>query len=120
MIYQGTVLGPILWDVFFEDVYIPVRKSGFKEISFADDLNSYRRYNGGVDNKLMKKHAHKCQAEVHMWGKAKQITFEPTKESISIISNTDAEGPDFKLMGLWFDTALSMKRAVSDLCNSVR
>ena len=55
-----------------------------------------------------------------MWGRAKQITFEPLKESISIISNHDAEGPDFKLMGLWFDTGPSMKRAVNDACNSVR
>ena len=73
-----------------------------------------------MKKKVLKKQALKCQAELQMWGRAKQITFEPTKESISIISNHDAERPDFKLMGLWFDTGLSTKSAVNDVCNSFR
>ena len=26
-IFRGTVLGPILWDVFFEDAHVPIRKT---------------------------------------------------------------------------------------------
>ena len=119
-VFQGTVLGPILWDVFLADVNIPIRKAKFKEVAFADDLNAYREYEGSVNNKLLKIHAMKCQEEVHSWGKSRRVTFEPSKESISVISKFEPEGPDFKVMGLWFDTGLSMKRAISDLCTALR
>ena len=105
-VYQGTVLGPILWDVEFEDVHVPIRNSGYKEVTFADDLNSYRGYDGTVRNSVIMKNSKKCQTEVHKWGAAKRITFEPSKESMSIVSNHDPEGPDFKLMGIWYDTVL--------------
>ena len=62
----------------------------------------------------------KSEEEVHKWGAAKQITFEPDKESMSIISHFEPEGPDFKLMGIWFDTVLSMKRGVTEMCNKLR
>ena len=39
MVFQGTVWGPPLWNCFFEDARAPVRKSGFDETVFADDLN---------------------------------------------------------------------------------
>jgi len=119
-VFQGTVLGPILWDIFFEDVDVPIRNSGYKEVTFADDLNSYRRFESTVSNKIIMRKSVKCQSEVHKWGRAKQITFEPSKESMSVISNHDPVGPDFKLVGMWFDTTLSMKRAVADVCNSFR
>ena len=64
-VYQGTVLGPILWDVNFEDVHVPIRNSGFKEVTFADDLNSYKGYDGTVANSVIRRHCKKCQTEVH-------------------------------------------------------
>ena len=84
-VFQGTVLGPTLWDVYFEDVKVPVREQKFKEISFADDLNSHRTYDGNTDNKLIKKHAKKCQDAVHEWGRANKSTFDTTTEFSSII-----------------------------------
>ena len=100
--FRGTVKGPILWDAFFEDVNIPIRKAGFIDVEFADDLNAYRSYDGAISNKTIMKHALKCQMEVHRWGLANQIVFEPTKESMSIISNHEPEGPEFKLVGVVF------------------
>jgi hypothetical protein len=75
-IFQGTVLGPILWDVFFADVSLPIRTTRFKEVMFADDLNSYREYGGNAKNSTIAKHAKNCQTEVHTWGKAMQVEFE--------------------------------------------
>ena len=93
--FQGTVKGPTLLDVFFEDVNVPIRKAGFKDVEFADDLNAYRAYEGSTSNKTILKHALKCQTAVHTWGRANQVVFEPTKESVTIISNHELEGPDF-------------------------
>ena len=41
MIFQGTVLGPPLWNAFYADVAGPVRKEGFQETVFADDLDAF-------------------------------------------------------------------------------
>ena len=40
--FQGTVLGPLLWLVFFADSREPVRASGFEESFFVDDLHAYQ------------------------------------------------------------------------------
>ena len=81
--------------------------------------NSYIVYNANAQNATINGHVKKCQDEVHEWGRANQVAFDPAKEYSSIISSTNPEGQDFKILGIWFDTALSMKRVVSELCGKV-
>jgi hypothetical protein len=42
MVYQGTVLGPQLWNLFFEDACRAIQEFMFQEVVFADDLNAYK------------------------------------------------------------------------------
>ena len=44
MVFQGTVLGPPLWNVFFADVAKAVNKNGSCESVFADDLNAFKAF----------------------------------------------------------------------------
>jgi hypothetical protein len=44
--------------------------------------------------------------------------FDSGKEYSSIISNTDPEGSDFKILGMWFDTELSMGHGVYEMVSS--
>ena len=37
--YQGIVLGPCFWNIFFADVPVPPESTGGEEAMFADDLN---------------------------------------------------------------------------------
>ena len=67
-VFQGTVLGPILWDLFFEDVKYPIRNAKFREVTFADDLNSYRVYNANAHNATINRLVKKCQACQEMSG----------------------------------------------------
>ena len=43
MVYQGTALGPPLWNLFFASSRHAVNAHDFTEVVFADDLNSYRK-----------------------------------------------------------------------------
>ena len=60
-IFQGTVLGPSLWNLFFEDSCLPIRRAGFHEITFADDLNAWREFDSNIRNTTIIKHGKKCQ-----------------------------------------------------------
>ena len=42
MVFQGTVLGPQLWNLFFEDAASAIKEYMYEEIIFADDLNAYK------------------------------------------------------------------------------
>ena len=43
-VFQGTVLGPPLWNSFFADVSIPAKSTGGRESMFADDLNVFQEF----------------------------------------------------------------------------
>ena len=38
MVFQGTVLGPTLWNLFYEDAWRSIHEAGFVEI-----VNGFRR-----------------------------------------------------------------------------
>ena len=115
MVYQGTVLGPLLWLVFFADASKAIIEAKFNEIIFANDLSAYKCYLEGVRNSTLLKHADKCQENLHKWGKANQVEFEPKKEIISILSRDSPHGPGFTLLGVYFDTSLKMLDAITKL-----
>ena len=115
MVFQGTVWGPTLWNVFYEDAAKPVRKSGFTEVVYADDLNAYKEVERTVRNTEALKGAKACQTELHTWGRANQVTFDATKESMHVLCDKNPEGEDYKLLGVHFDCQLKMEGAVKEL-----
>ena len=50
MVFQGTVIGPDLWNLFFEDARLAINEWHYTEVAYADDLNAYRVFNGLSDN----------------------------------------------------------------------
>ena len=92
MVFQGTVLGPTLWNLFHEDARRAIHESGFVEIAFADDLNGFREFeqNSSVDSVMSE--AKKCQTELHKWSTANQVSFHPAKESVHIVSHAQPHG----------------------------
>eukprot|EP00959_Pyramimonas_sp_CCMP1952_P294217 6154003-Pyramimonas_sp.AAC.1 len=81
MVYQGTVLGPPLWLVFFSDSCLAIRAVDFEEIIFADDLNAFQEISADVDDAAAFARATACQRSLHEWGKANRVQFDSGKES---------------------------------------
>ena len=50
LVFQGTVLGPGLWNIMYEDPRGPINACGFTEIVYADDLNAWRSFRVGISN----------------------------------------------------------------------
>ena len=97
MVFQGTVLGPVLWNVFFEDARKVTGERLFREIVYADDLNAYRDFLGSTPNEHILGTIDQCQSDLHAWGRANQVAFDPCRESKHALSATDPEGPKHQL-----------------------
>ena len=115
MVFQGTVLGPPLWNVFFADVAPAARKTGGTENVFADDLNVFKRFNAAVANQAVVRDMHLCQENVHEWGRQNGVGFDPAKEHFLVLHHQSGEGEPFKMLGTKFDTKLVMEEAVASI-----
>jgi hypothetical protein len=115
MIFQGTVWGPTLWNLFYEDARLAVQEMSFSEVVFADDLNACRTFPSTMPNSKVFESTKLCQQELHSWGRANQVSFDPGKESFHILSTSEGSGKDFKLLGVIFDVLLEMDKAVDEV-----
>jgi hypothetical protein len=120
MVFQGTVLGPQLWNLFFADADAAIREFFFCEMVYADDLNAYKIVpsSTGVDEAM--RLMDKAQTELHKWGAANRVSFDAAKESKHVLSRKDPHGSEFKLLGVIFDCRLFMDVAIGTLVGKVR
>ena len=49
-VFQGTVLGPVLWNTFFHDVAAPASSTDGEVAFFADDLTSFKAFAVSIPN----------------------------------------------------------------------
>ena len=119
-VFQGTVLGPPLWNTFFSDVTLPASSTGGEPSMFADDLSVFQKFDRRVPNSECLKVSHVCRDRVHKWGRANRVAFDPGKEHAVILHPQMAEGDPFKLLGLLVDCKLTMLPAVEKILSQIR
>ena len=107
-VFQGTVLGPTLWNSFFADVSIPAKSSGGRESMFADDLNVFQEFDRLCPLPDVKATLEKCRDSVHSWGERNRVTFDATKAHLVVLHPVQHHGAAFKLLGCMVDTDLRM------------
>ncbi len=107
-VFQGTVLGTALWNLFYADANRPVRELGFVETVFADDFNCWKSLPKDVKEFEAVLELSECQSNLHKWGAANQVVFDSSKESFALMRRFRAIGANFKLLGITFDPQLLM------------
>ena len=120
MVFQGTVLGPSLWNGFFADVaqYVPC---GSQRINlFADDLTVMCHKAQDVPDDIILDELREIQSRTHEWGKRNQVQFDPSKEYTKIIHPSRGVGDDFKMLGTLFDTRLTMQPCLESVLTRIR
>ena len=118
-VFQGTRLGPPLWNVHFQDVSVSVPDE-YQETKFADDLSCSKAFEGSTPNEHIYNDLHACQNSVHAWGRLNQVIFEHSKEEFAILHSHEGEGEDFKALGTWMDTTLRMETNVRRMLAKAR
>jgi len=110
----------MLWNNFYADASTAITDNGFQEVIFADDLNGFREYPSGTFNDVILADLKKCQTDLHRWGKANRVEFDPAKESFHILGRARPHGESFKLLGVQFDCKLIMTDTVHSLAKDAR
>ena len=95
-VFQGTVLGPTLWNTFFADVCTPASSTGGRESIFADDSNVFQVFARTCPIEDIYTSLQTCRARVHDWGRNNRVIFDVTKEHLQIIHPILGRGEDFK------------------------
>ena len=116
------MIGPVLWNLFYEDARRAVNRLGFSESVFADDFICWRGFNMKVPTQRREAHIAEQQGnalsklrdvqnEVYCWGVANRVVFDPSKEFLHLLHRRFSYGDNFKVLGVVFDPALLMHDA---------
>ena len=114
-VFQGTVWGPPLWNCFCADASDAIRRVSFDGVVFADDLNCLKVLPPQMSNESVLEECRRCQVELHKWGSANQVLFDPAKESFHVMHRSRGCGGNFVILGVEFDTALLMHDAARSI-----
>ena len=102
-VFQGTVLGPPLWNVHYADAREAVRLLDFVETIFADDFNCWKELPRDIEEADALAILHQCQSYLHDWGRANRVVFDPLKEAFVVLRRRNPIGDNFKVLGVEFD-----------------
>ena len=119
-VFQGTVLGSALWNVYFRDVDRVTCRNGFSEAKFADDLSVYKAFPASRANGKICSELSEMQREVHGWGENNRVKFDPSKEEMVILHTQDVFGEVFRLLGVMVDAKLVMSTETNKLRKKAR
>ena len=67
--FQRTVLGPALWNTFFNSVVDAASWHGGTPETFADDLAVYKCFDKNVDNLIVTENLRQTRLKMHNWGR---------------------------------------------------
>ena len=119
-VFQGTVLGPPMWNLFFADSSLPVMQAGGSDAKFADDLTCYHVFTAEMSTEDILGRLQDCQALVHSWGVENMVAFDPSKEAFLIYHKSTPYGETTRLLGALLDNKLIMEEDVDRICNKIR
>ena len=89
-VFQGTVLGPPLWNICFREIDDIIRRCLFRVAKFADDLTAYRNYVSSTCNSQILHDLKECQLASHQWGSTRRVSFDASKEHFAFCTNCTA------------------------------
>ena len=119
-VFQGTVLGPPAWNVFFADVAAAVQAADFEESLFADDLTCTREFNNDTLEQDVRNAMDECQQSVHEWGSQNRVLFDASKEQFVIVHPFHGAGPCFKYLGCVIDCKLVMNLEIDRIVSKCK
>ena len=118
-VFQGTVLGPLSWKVFFSDADEATSRNGFSEYKFADDLAVIKSFCASANNGNINDELHHAGGHTFL-GDRNRVKFYPAKEKFKLLHTVDSSGDAFRLLGVLIDANLAMNAETSRIRKKAR
>lgn len=64
-VFQVIMLGPPLWNLFFQDARRATQEAAFEEVLYADDLNAFKVFDKSLGNDEILEACKLCRANLH-------------------------------------------------------
>jgi len=84
---QGSVLGPILFNIYIRSLYATVHSQSFNIHGFADDHQIYKAFQSAIEHQIMTEKIPQCFAEITKWMKSHYLQLNPGKTEIMVFGN---------------------------------
>ena len=114
-VQQGTVLGPLLFLIFINDLPNLVSEGTFIRL-FADDCLVYRLIRSPDDQRILQEDLHR----LHNWTKIWGMRFNPAKCQIMHLSRTKTVSKYYKLCNVILETVESAKYLAITISKDLR
>ena len=135
---QGSVLGPVLFNIYIRALYRSVQKLQFLIQGYADDHQVYKQFDKSSQYSLLVNELPQCFLSINQWMSNHFLQLNPGKTEIivfgtpAILQSLDINGtflgndnnicirfkPVVKNLGFWLDRTLSFKDQVNKVKSS--
>ena len=114
MIFQGTVLGPLMWIICSLELpdHVTSQLAHVLCHLFADDFTAGKVFPRSGSQGTSSAEMKQVQDKAHQWGKTNTSTFEKSKEAFVTISKSQPNGEVFRRLGPLIDPQLKMNFAI--------
>jgi hypothetical protein len=119
-VFQGTVLGPPLWNAFAADVEIPTCNAGACPVDNADNLTAWMCFSASTPNATVLHELRSVRNAIRQLGEDTRVCFDASKEEVTIFHKTSGHGTTTKLLGGLFDPNPLMSDAVYAIAQQAR
>ena len=133
---QGSVLGPVLFNIYIRSLYNTAHDQNFLIHGYADDHQLYKSFEAKEEHVVLVNDVPKCFQEINQWMKAHYLQLNPGKTEIlvfgtpSVLHELTIKGvfinsetcvrlsPVAKNLGFRLDSQLSFKEQIKQLKSS--
>ena len=129
---QGSVLGPILFNIYVRSLPLIFETCQFKSTAFADDSNGSKTFSLEFQFDILTKDVPKCMAEIAHWMNLMFMKINPDKTEIVLFHPKSLHGrvvikgtfienqcirfsTEVKNVGVWLDEQLNLKKHINKI-----